>query len=80
MQAIEFNSQFEHGQITVPKMFHLAEGVSVRVLILLDETTDAKGAGKSDVKSLWERTAGAWQGSLLVREPQGEYEQRLELE
>ncbi|MFA6921554.1 MAG: hypothetical protein WC216_06890 [Gallionella sp.] len=80
MQAIEFNSQFEHGQIALPKTLHLAEGQLVRVLILLDETREAKSAGKSDVKSLWERTAGAWQGSLLVREPQGEYEQRQELE
>lgn len=29
---------------------------------------------------LFERTAGAWQGDLLQRAPQGEYEQRLELE
>lgn len=37
MQAIEFNSQLEHGQITVPKTLHLAEGQPVRVLILLEE-------------------------------------------
>ncbi len=28
----------------------------------------------------FEETAGAWQGEPLVREAQGEYEQRLELE
>lgn len=26
--------------------------------------------------SFWERTAGAWQGEPLTREPQGEYEER----
>ncbi len=77
MQAIEFNSQFEHGQIVLPKTLNLAEGQPVRVLILLDE---AAGSGRSDdVKSVWERTAGAWQGGVLIREQQGEYEQRLEL-
>ncbi len=79
MKAIEFNSQLEHGQIAVPKTLHLAEGQSVRVLILLDEVADTKGAEQADAKSVWARTAGAWQGELLVREPQGEYEQRLEL-
>ena len=58
MQAIEFNSQFEHGQITLPKTLHLAEGQPVRVLILLDETAAEKGAAQGDVKSIWERTAG----------------------
>ena len=79
MQALEFNSQLEHGQIAVPKTFHLAEGQAVRVLILLDETAEAKGTGQADAKSVWARTAGAWQGGNLVRESQGEYEQRLEL-
>ena len=79
MQAIEFNSQLEHGQIAVPKTLHLAEGQPVRVLILLDETTETKNAGQADAKSVWARTAGAWQGGNLVREPQDEYEKRLEL-
>lgn len=79
MKAIEFNSQLEHGQIAVPKTLHLAEGQPVRVLILLDEGTDTKGAQQADAKSVWVRTAGAWQGEQLVREQQGEYEQRLEL-
>ena len=57
MQAIEFNSQLEHGQ--------------------LDEDAGEKVGQIGDV---WERTAGAWQGAQLVREPQGEYEPRLELE
>ncbi len=76
MQAIEFNSHLEHGQIAVPKTLHLVEGQPVRVLILLDE---AARASRSEIKNVWERTAGAWQGGALVREPQGEYEQRLEL-
>ena len=70
MQAIEFNAQLEHGQIAVPKSLHLAEGQPVRVLILLDETAAEKGAVQGDVKSVWERTAGAWQGNHLVRESQ----------
>jgi hypothetical protein len=80
MQAIEFNSQLEHGQITVPKALHLAEGQPVRVLILLDDVAGEKANQPVSAKSVWARTAGAWQGSPLVREPQGEYEQRLELE
>ena len=79
MQAIEFNSQLEHGQIAVPKTLHLAEGQPVRVLILLDEVTEAEDTGKAGTKSILARTAGAWQGDNLVREPQGEYEHRLEL-
>jgi hypothetical protein len=69
MQAIEFNSQLEHGQIAVPKSIHLEEGQLVRVLILLDE----KARAKHSEKNVWERTAGAWQGERLIREPQGEY-------
>lgn len=30
--------------------------------------------------AFYETTAGAWTGEPLIREPQGEYEQRLELE
>lgn len=71
MQAIEFNSQFERGLITVPKTLHLAEGQQVRVLILLDETATEIGAVQGDAKSVWARTAGAWQGNHLVRESQG---------
>lgn len=80
MQAIEFKSRLEHGQITVPAAFHLAEGQPVRVLILLDEPTGKNETNETAVESIWERTAGAWQGAPLVREPQGEYEPRLDLE
>lgn len=79
MKAIEFNAQLEHGQIAVPKALHLVEGQPVRVLILLDDAAEAKVAGQAAANSVWARTAGAWQGEQLVREPQGEYEQRLEL-
>jgi hypothetical protein len=40
----------------------LADGLSVRVLILLDEAAEEI--------SVWERTAGAWQGGELIRAPQ----------
>jgi|CXWL01.1.fsa_nt_gi hypothetical protein len=79
MQAIEFNSQLEHGQITVPKAFRLPEGQALRVLILLDEKSGITQAKQTKPVSLWGQTAGAWQGDLLVREPQGDYESRLEL-
>ena len=80
MQAIEFKSQLEHGQIAVPAAFHLMEGQPVRVLILLDETSAVEEAKRYPSENIWEKTAGAWQGGFLVRDLQGEYEQRLELE
>lgn len=80
MQAIEFKSQLEHGQITVPTAFHLMEGQQVRVLILLDETASGEDSNRCLPGNVWQRTAGAWQGGDLVRDLQGEYEQRLELE
>jgi hypothetical protein len=80
MQAIEFKSQLEHGQITVPTAFHLMEGQQVRVLILLDETASGEDSNRCLPENVWQRTAGAWQGGDLVRDLQGEYEQRLELE
>ncbi len=70
MQAIEFESYFNYGQISVPSSFHLKEGQAVRVLILLNET--------QQTETIWEKTAGAWQGETLQREPQGQFEQRLE--
>ena len=67
MQAIEFISLIENGHIAVPKTIRLAEGQTVRVLILPDETTAIKDTVESDTKNVWERTAGAWQGGQLVR-------------
>ena len=72
MHAIEFKSQLEHGQISVPSAFHLLDGQPVRVLILLDEATPDKEATQFNSESLWQRTAGSWQGGDLVRDPQGE--------
>ena len=80
MQAIEFSSHLEHGQIAVPKTLHLAEGQPVRVLILLDDAAESEAVQQGAGGNVWERTAGAWQGGQLVREPQGEYEKRQELE
>ena len=80
MQAIEFKSQLEHGQIAVPAAFHLKEGQQVRVLILLDETAASEEANRCLSGNIWQRTAGAWQGGDLARDLQGEHEQRLELE
>ncbi len=77
MQAIEFKTQLKHGQITIPLSYHLNEGQSVRVLILLD---DPIVSSKNTEENIWQKTAGAWQGEPLVREPQGNFEQRLELE
>jgi hypothetical protein len=53
----------------------------VEVVFLELEDSDVTGAAASAdwPAGLYERTAGAWQGELF-REPQGEYEQRLELE
>jgi hypothetical protein len=72
MQAIEFKSYFNHGQIPVPSAFHLKEGQNIRVLVLIDELEQPE--------TIWQRTAGAWQGEPLCREPQGNFEQRLEFE
>jgi hypothetical protein len=53
----------------------------VEVVFLELEDSEAAGvAANADWPAgLYERTAGAWQGELF-REPQGEYEQRLEME
>lgn len=70
MRAVEFHSVVEDGLIAVPKTFHLADGLAVRVLILLDEAAEEIGVLDADAKSVWERTAGAWQGGQLIRESQ----------
>ena len=48
----------------------------------LDEVPDVQQATDTNgwPAGFFERTAGAWQGEPLTREPQGEYESRLELE
>lgn len=51
------------------------------VFLALDEVDGQVGAVTPDWPAgLFERTAGAWQGEPLQRAPQGEYEQRPELE
>ena len=80
MQAVEFESRLERGQIAVPAGLRLAEGLPVRVLILLDEPVETEKDPLESPKSILERTAGAWQGSPLERDSQGEYERRIELE
>ena len=64
--------------IEIPKDFRTRR---VEVVFLEIEESDAPGiALNADwPEGLFERTAGAWQGELL-RESQGEYEQRLEIE
>lgn len=53
----------------------------VEVVFLELEQSEASGVvlNADWPEGLFERTSGAWQGELL-REPQGEYEQRQELE
>ena len=56
----------------------LAEPVAQEVLDFLLFVRQRHLMGWSP--GLFERTAGAWQGELLERAPQGQPEQRLELE
>ena len=79
MQAIEFVSKAHDGVVDLPNEHQAWNGKRVRVILLDDETSE-KEAKQVAGKSVWERTAGAWQGEPLVRAPQGEYEKRAELE
>ena len=92
MKAIEFNSRVENGAISIPTEFGLVDGRVIRVLILTNEpdgdlTADAKDtAFWAKTASSWQSqadvlnsTAGSWNGELL-REPQGEYPERLDLD
>ena len=79
MQAIEFVSKAHDGVVDLPSEHQAWNGKQVRV-ILLDEEAGATEAKQATGKNVWERTSGAWQGELLAREPQGEYEKRAELE
>jgi hypothetical protein len=52
----------------------------IEILFLpLDEAPTEKDAHGWPI-GFFEATAGAWEGEPLTREPQGEYEQRLELD
>ncbi|WP_435627983.1 hypothetical protein [Candidatus Ferrigenium straubiae] len=79
MQAVEFVSKAHDGVVDLPRELQNWNGKQVRV-ILLDEGAGAKEAKPVAGNNVWERTAGAWQGEPLVREPQGEYEKRAELD
>lgn len=78
MQAVEFISKAHDGVVDLPSEFQDWNGKPVRV-ILLEESSGLKNADQTAVANVWAKTSGAWQGEQLVREPQGEYEQRLEL-
>ena len=79
MKAIEFKSQLENGMIQVPTECGLLDGQDVRVLILVNEVAANQSVPSADRHLIWKRTEGAWQGDL-VREAQGEYPTRLEIE
>ena len=93
MKAIEFNSRIENGAISIPTEFGLVDGREIRVLILTNEpngdlTTDsirdiafwAKTAGSLQSQTdILNSTAGSWAGEL-IREPQGDYPGRLDLD
>ena len=79
MQAIEFVSKAHDGVVDLPREFQDWNGKPVRV-ILLEETTGSQNTSQDAAANVWAKTAGAWQGEQLAREPQGEYEKRRELE
>ncbi|MBK5965867.1 hypothetical protein CCR95_17735 [Thiocystis minor] len=69
---------------SLPPMIEIPEDLHRRhvevVFLELEETDTPNVSLKSDwPEGLFERTAGAWHGELL-REDQGEYEQRQEIE
>ncbi len=48
-------------------------------MILVNEVAPNQTVPSADRYSIWKRTEGAWQGEL-VREAQGEYPTRLEIQ
>lgn len=79
MKAVEFKSQLENGKIAVPMESGLAEGQAVRVLVLVEDHAPNQPVQTADKRAFWQRTEGAWHGEL-VREAQGDYPTRLEME
>lgn len=77
MQAAEFVSKAHDGVVDLPREFQNWNGKPVRVILL--EEPSGQTASQGAVANVWAKTAGAWQGEQLVREPQGEYEKRQEL-
>lgn len=80
MKAIEFQSHLVDGKIVVPAECGLQEGQDVRVLILVEDARDSSRLAQSENQSIWDQIEGSWKGDPLVREDQGEYPTRLELE
>ena len=80
MKAIEFQSQLENGKISVPADCGLQNGQGVRVLILVNEVDGGESRKDAGSQNIWDQIQGSWQGEPLVREVQGEYPRRLELE
>ena len=80
MKAIEFQSHLVDGKIDVPAECGLQEGQDVRVLILVEDARISNRPVQSEKQSIWDQIEGSWQGDPLVREDQGEYPVRLELE
>ncbi len=80
MKAIEFQSHLVDGKIVVPAECGLQEGQDVRVLILVEDARISNRPVQSEKQSIWDQIEGSWQGDPLVREDQGEYPVRLELE
>ena len=74
----------ERGQVTLPLPAELANH-DVDLVVVFSPVdvaqTDSSPASIGDwPDGLYEATAGAWQGEALVREAEGEYEQRDPLE
>ena len=80
MKAIEFQSHLVDGKIPVPAECGLQEGQDVRVLILVEDARISILPAQSEKQSIWDQIEGSWQGDPLVREDQGDYPVRLELE
>ncbi len=79
MKTIEFTSRLENGAIAVPSEYGLLEGREIRVSIQVDEQAeDEQPCVPQDDATFWKQVSGSWQGDL-VRAPQGEYPQRLDL-
>ena len=79
MKAIEFQSHLENEKIPVPAECGLQEGQDVRVLILVKDDVAQPSVEPEDRRSVWKRTEGSWRGEL-VREAQGDYPIRQEME
>lgn len=69
-----------HGTLTLTMPPEMA-GQDVELVVVFEPVTPTKTIELHTEATgwpagFWERTAGAWQGEPLTREPQGEYEER----